>query len=349
MQNNNITIENILTPEFLSDIDSWHGHIPFAFELIKNLKPKRFVELGTHKGDSYLAFCQAVNHYQTETECFSVDTWQGDEHAGEAPELYGENIYETLAAYHDEKYHTFSTLMKMKFDDALSSFEDGSIDLLHIDGLHTYEAVKHDFETWLPKLSNRGVILFHDTIVNYGNFGVWKLWDELLEHYPGFGFSHSYGLGVLAVGKETPEWIGDICSLDKTQFDLWKNKFEYFGNSVLSHSFKRQIHYFKNLFEQRDEQLRDLNEEKDQQLKELGENRDRQLENKDKQLNDLNEKLEQATKALAFAQMIVKRRDQRLADLNSQLEQIGKQYTGAQQIATERECQILELTSQFSK
>jgi hypothetical protein len=321
---------DIQKPEFLSDIDSWHGHIPFAFELIKNLKPKRFVELGTHKGDSYLTFCQAVKHYQTKTECFSVDTWQGDEHAGEDPELYGKNIYETLSAYHDERYRAFSSLLKMKFDEALPRFTNGSIDLLHIDGLHTYDAVKNDFETWLPKMSDRGVILFHDTVVKYGSFAVWQLWDELLEQYPGFGFSHSYGLGVLAVGKEIPEWINAICSLGDAQFDAWKNKYEFYADSILSHSFKRQIQYFKSLFEQRDGQLHALNEERNRQL------------------NDLNSRLEKVSKDLIFAQMIVNRRDSHMADLNSQLEQIGKQFSGTQQIVREQESQILELISQFS-
>ncbi|WP_298858704.1 class I SAM-dependent methyltransferase [uncultured Gimesia sp.] len=314
----------------MSDIDSWHGHIPFAFELIKNLKPKRFVELGTHKGDSYLAFCQAVKHYQTNTKCISVDTWQGDEHAGENDELYGEDIYQTLATYHDERYQSFSSLQKMKFDEALPTFANGSIDLLHIDGLHTYEAVKHDFESWLPKLSNCGVVLFHDTVVKYSNFGVWQFWDELLEQYPGFGFSHSYGLGVLAVGKEIPDWIGAICSLDQPTFERWVNQFEFYGNSILSHSFKSQIQYYQSLLEQKDGQLKAFSEERDQQLKAFKEERDQQL------------------KELAFAQMIIQRRDKRLADLDAQIEQIGTQFTGSQQVVREQKDQITELISQFS-
>ena len=84
----------------------------------------------------------------------------------------------------------------MDFDNALSMFEDSSIDLLHIDGYHTYEAVKHDFTSWYPKLSENSIVLFHDIEVRKGDFGVYRLWEELSE-LPHFEFSHSNGLGIL--------------------------------------------------------------------------------------------------------------------------------------------------------
>lgn len=205
---------------------AWIGHLPFAAWLVQELKPAMLVELGTHNGASYLGFCQAVRENALATSCFAVDTWQGDEHAG----IYGEEVFNTLLQYHQKHYAGFSQLMRMTFDEASRCFDDASIDLLHIDGLHTYEAVKHDFETWLPKLSKRGVILFHDTMVRERNFGVWRLWDEISKQYPSFEFRHTYGLGVLLVGTDLPDAIRRLA--DEAAGDMVNRLFERLGNVI---------------------------------------------------------------------------------------------------------------------
>lgn len=198
-------------PQWLHQESAWTEHVPFAMLLIELQRPRTLVELGTHRGISYCAFCQAVKELDYATKCHAVDTWSGDVHAG----FYDNQIYENLKKHH-QQYESFSRLMRMTFDEALEQIPDHSVDLLHIDGLHTYEAVKHDFETWFPKLSDRGIVLFHDTMVMERNFGVHQLWRELMPQFPHFNFEHGFGLGVLAVGKNQPETISDfLCAADE--------------------------------------------------------------------------------------------------------------------------------------
>lgn len=189
-------------PLRLDDVSAWIEHIPFGMFIIGVLRPKILVELGTHTGVSYSAFCQAIKQLDLDTRCYAIDTWAGDSQAG----FYGADILANLHAYHDPLYGDFSQLLQSTFDDAVNYFADNSIDLLHIDGLHTYDAVKHDFENWLPKLTKHAIVLFHDTNVRERDFGVWQFWAELQQNYPHFEFLHGHGLGVLCVGSEpTPE------------------------------------------------------------------------------------------------------------------------------------------------
>ncbi len=185
----------------MSSQSAWNEHIPFAGWLIEATRPRVLVELGTHSGVSYFAFCEAVRRLGLSTECFAVDHWLGDKHSG----AYGEDIFRSVTELNTEFYDSFSKLLRRSFDEALPEFADGSVDLLHIDGLHTYEAVRGDFEAWLPKMSERGVVVLHDTNERKADFGVHQFLAEVQERYPSFEFTHEHGLGVVAVGPEIPD------------------------------------------------------------------------------------------------------------------------------------------------
>jgi len=173
---------------------AWVGHTPFAYWLVAALKPKILVELGTHGGGSYFSFCQSVIDNKLDTKTYAIDTWMGEKQAG----FYSESLFKKVMDFNIEHFDNFSTLMKMTFDEALNEFDDNSVDLLHIDGFHSYEAVSNDFRTWYPKLSKEAIVLFHDTHEIKPGFGVHQFWDELKKehHEQCFEFKHSHGLGM---------------------------------------------------------------------------------------------------------------------------------------------------------
>jgi Methyltransferase domain len=108
---------------------AWSMHLPFAWDLMKEFKPKVFVEPGVYTGESYFCFCQSVAEHGLATKCYGIDTWRGDIHMGS----YGPEIGREVKQY-NRRYSPSSKLLKMTFDDALSHFADATIDLLHIDG-----------------------------------------------------------------------------------------------------------------------------------------------------------------------------------------------------------------------
>jgi hypothetical protein len=213
-------------PDWL-DETGWAEHVPFAMYLISAMRPRSFVELGTFRGVSYCAFCQAVRSTGAATKCTAVDTWAGDAHAGT---LEG-GVFRDLKRYHDPLYSHFSELLRSTFDDALARFDDRSIDLLHIDGLHTYDAVRHDFESWLPKVSETGIVLFHDTQVRDSDFGVWKFWEEISRDNPSFEFVHGHGLGVLAIGRIVPQ-LEFLFNADDRGREVIRKYFHAMGDRV---------------------------------------------------------------------------------------------------------------------
>lgn len=179
---------------------AWAGHEPFLFTLMEAMRPRRYVELGTHAGQSFFTACQHYKSRGEYGEAVAIDLWQGDHQAG----FYDERIFEEFRRILRSHYAACGRYIRSTFTDAAGAFRQQSIDLLHIDGLHTYAAVREDYETWRPKLAENGVVIMHDTSEYQSDFGVWQFFNEAkAEATEWFNFQHSHGLGVLAFGADS--------------------------------------------------------------------------------------------------------------------------------------------------
>jgi len=170
---------------------AWEGHGNFAIQLTDIMKPKVTVDLGVDYGFS--TFCFAL---LGKGKVYGIDCFEGDEHAGKR------STYDHVMQLrqHFQKTIKMNNLYFLKgYFDEVAKRWDKKIDILHIDGLHTYEAVSNDFATWTPFLNADGVVLMHDTISFPHDVG--RFFAEL-EGYK-HNFEHCHGLGVWTQSEET--------------------------------------------------------------------------------------------------------------------------------------------------
>ncbi|NNE79002.1 MAG: glycosyltransferase [Silicimonas sp.] len=202
----------------------WSGHIPFMFAVAALCKPRRYVELGTLRGASFFAFGQAVLQGGFASEAIAVSSWAVESERSED----FQNVYEDFL-FLARKYADFSGHLRMGQEQAQHRFAKGSIDLLHLDGFYDYDGLKVVLDDWMPKLSNSGMLMLHDIHVHEGDFGVWRIWEELVAEHPTIEFRHSQGLGLACIGSEAPEPLMELARATRSDPALQTMLQEHFS------------------------------------------------------------------------------------------------------------------------
>lgn len=64
---------------------------------------------------------------------------------------------------------------------AAGFFEDGTLDFVHLDANHSYEAVSEDLAAWLPKLRPGGLMCGHDFVDYDGPLGEFRVRSAVLK------------------------------------------------------------------------------------------------------------------------------------------------------------------------
>jgi predicted O-methyltransferase YrrM len=145
--------------------------------LVRERQPRTVVEIGTHEGGTLFAWCQVAH---PEATLVSIDLPGG---------LFGGG-YSRRQAWRFRKYtRTGQTLRTLRRDSQdpktvarlQSILRDRTIDFLMIDGDHSYEGVKRDWDLYEPLVSPGGLIAFHDILEHpkETQVEVSEFWNEL--------------------------------------------------------------------------------------------------------------------------------------------------------------------------
>ena len=172
-----------------SNHTSWYENFERANYIINIVKPKIIVDLGVDHGFSSFAFAFAKSG-----KVFAIDSFEGDTHAGLRNTFDEVNdLYKVIKSEFDISEIEF---IKGYFEEIAKTWMD-PIDLLHIDGFHSYDAVKSDFETWSKFFTPNTVVLFHDIVSFKETVGVY--FDQIDGHK--YKFNDYCGLGVWSLNE----------------------------------------------------------------------------------------------------------------------------------------------------
>ena len=158
------------------------------FRLARDLERGPIAEIGRFKGGSTMVFATALPD--------GIELWSYDFHVALRPDMPGPELDAELRAAL-ERYGLEGKVHLLVADSRTADPPPGELQLLFIDGDHSYEGAKADFDRWGAFVAPGGHVLFHDAVDTggYGNVypGVARVAGEI-----GAGWVRQPGAGSIA-------------------------------------------------------------------------------------------------------------------------------------------------------
>jgi cephalosporin hydroxylase len=166
-------------------------------QFVHDLQPLVIVEIGTKFGGTFMIWNEVTN-----AKTISIDLVEGI-HGGITREATDERNKKFKKLYNDRcVFIEGNSHDKLTYDALLTALNGQLIDFLFIDGDHTYEGVKQDYEMYSPLVRTSGYIAFHDINDTQRHRDrdvyVGKLWNELDGEKTEFNVGSDWaGIGVI--------------------------------------------------------------------------------------------------------------------------------------------------------
>ena len=170
-------------------------------KILKKKDPKIIGEIGTAKGGTLFLLCNIINK---NSKIVSVDFPEGP-FGGKDYQKWKIPFYQSFAKKNQKlELIIGNSHLSETFDKVKESLADEKFDFLLIDGDHTYNGVKQDFNMYKELVKNNGIIAFHDVNPGPEEYvgGVPKFWNEVSKEHIYTDIIdktnfHSYGIGLL--------------------------------------------------------------------------------------------------------------------------------------------------------
>ena len=145
-------------------IPGWfhEGSAAALYGVIREQRPETIVEIGSYLGRSSVFFALSLREARRGGRLVAVDP-----HTGDRQQLEG-LAAESLPSFELFREHCRAAGVEDLVDARVATSLEvaaswsGAIDLLYVDGWHSYDAVVADGKAWLPHLSATGVVVFDD-------------------------------------------------------------------------------------------------------------------------------------------------------------------------------------------